>query len=215
MVETDHEATSTEPQELSWNIVDRFVNWDVTWTRRNGFREDHQLYQSIDENIPYRTGPGLLRARLVRKSRSVHPDRRCESTRTCRPITCNGLRLAVASVRRHCPGVPNPPSSSNAPAELERWLSARCEAGVNTNAAFAELKWNVKPKILLWGLDQGHRQVLWLDADVVAAADFRARLPRDEAVFVGAEEFAWGQLPGSGARTRAWGLRPAGSWKRP
>ena len=27
-------------------------------------------------------------------------------------------------------------------------------------------------------------------------------------MFVGAEEFAWGQLPGSGARTRAWGLRP-------
>ena len=69
VVETGHEATSTEPQELAWDIVDSFAEWDVSWTRRNGVRDDHQLYQSIDENIPYRTGPGLLRARLVRKSR--------------------------------------------------------------------------------------------------------------------------------------------------
>jgi SAM-dependent methyltransferase len=69
MVETGHPATSTEPQEVTWDIVDKFAEWDVTWTRRNGVRDDHQLYQSIDQGIPYRTGPGLLRARLVRKSR--------------------------------------------------------------------------------------------------------------------------------------------------
>ena len=69
MVETGHEATSTEPQELDWDIVESFAEWDVTWTRRNAVREDHQLYRSIDEDMPYRAGPGLLRARLVRKPR--------------------------------------------------------------------------------------------------------------------------------------------------
>jgi ubiquinone/menaquinone biosynthesis C-methylase UbiE len=69
MVETGHEATSTEPHELSWDIVERFVDWDVAWSARNGSRDDHDLYRSIDENVPYRTGPGLLRARLVRNPR--------------------------------------------------------------------------------------------------------------------------------------------------
>ena len=69
MVETGHQATATEPQELNWDIVDRFIEWDVTWTRRNGVRHDHRLYRSIDEDIPYRMGPGLLRARLIRKPR--------------------------------------------------------------------------------------------------------------------------------------------------
>ena len=81
-------------------------------------------------------------------------------------------------------------------------------AGVDPGPEFAELKWNVKPRILLWTLELGHPQVVWLDADVVLAGDFRHRLPVDERVFVGAEEFAWGQLPGSGARLPAWGLPP-------
>lgn len=68
MVETGHEATSTEPHELSWDIVERFVGWDVVWSRRNGVRDDHDLYRSIDEEVPYRMDSGLLRVRLVRNS---------------------------------------------------------------------------------------------------------------------------------------------------
>ena len=69
MVETEHEATPTEPHGLSWDIVDAFLNWDVIWARRNGVRDDHLLYDSIDDGVPYSSGPGLLRARLVRRSR--------------------------------------------------------------------------------------------------------------------------------------------------
>ncbi len=73
MVETGHGETSTEPHELDWDVLDSFEQWDVIWTRRNGVRDDHVLYQSIDEDVPYRTGPGLLRARLLRKSRRGFP----------------------------------------------------------------------------------------------------------------------------------------------
>jgi hypothetical protein len=124
------------------------------------------------------------------------------------PGELDGLRLAVASVRRHCPDLPILASCPNAPEPLSNWLGARCTAGVYSGDDFADLGWNVKPKLLLWALALGHPRVLWLDADVVATADFRSRLPANEDVFVAAEEFAWGQLPGSAARTTAWGLPP-------
>jgi len=122
------------------------------------------------------------------------------------PGELDGLRLAVASLRRHCPDLPVLASCPRASKELSQWLRERCAAGVHTGDEFADLGWNVKPKLLRWALELGHQQVLWLDADVVAAADFRLRLPPDGDVFVAAEEFAWGQLPGSAARTAAWGL---------
>ena len=68
-VEVEHPPTATEPQVLEWEILARFTAWDVLWTRRNGVRPDHDLYQSVDDDIPHTGGPGLLRARLVRKPR--------------------------------------------------------------------------------------------------------------------------------------------------
>ncbi len=124
------------------------------------------------------------------------------------------MRLAVASVRRHCPDLPILASCSNASSDLQRWLSERCEAGVYVDAQFDELTWNVKPKTLLWAVDHGHRQVLWLDADVVLSADFRSPLPPDDDVFVAAEEYGWGQVPASAAGTPASGLPPGRRLKR-
>lgn len=68
-VEARHRPTAAEPHWLDWDIVDQFSDWTVAWSARNGVRRDHNLYRSIDEDLPYKRGPGLLRARLIRKPR--------------------------------------------------------------------------------------------------------------------------------------------------
>lgn len=66
-VEVGHEPTATEPHSLGWDVADGFSGWTVQWSARNGLRDDHDIYASIDEDRPYAgEGPGLLRARLTR-----------------------------------------------------------------------------------------------------------------------------------------------------
>jgi SAM-dependent methyltransferase len=70
-VEVRHRPTAAEPHWLDWDIVNQFSDWTVMWSARNGIRRDHNLYKSVDEDRPYRSGRGLLRARLVRNAREV------------------------------------------------------------------------------------------------------------------------------------------------
>ncbi len=66
-VEVGHEPTATEPHSLSWDVADSFSGWALQWSARNGLREDHDIYASIDEDRAHAgDGPGLLRARLTR-----------------------------------------------------------------------------------------------------------------------------------------------------
>jgi SAM-dependent methyltransferase len=66
-VEVGHEPTATEPHSLPWTFAENLAGWRLQWSARNGLREDHDIYASIDEDRPYGdAGPGLLRARLKR-----------------------------------------------------------------------------------------------------------------------------------------------------
>ena len=66
-VEVGHEPTATEPHSLPWTFAESLAGWRLQWSARNGLREDHDIYASIDEDRPYGgAGPGLLRARLKR-----------------------------------------------------------------------------------------------------------------------------------------------------
>jgi SAM-dependent methyltransferase len=65
-VEIGHPPTPFEPHSLSWQVADGFGGWQVQWSARNGLRADHDIYASIDEDLPHTDGPGLLRARLKR-----------------------------------------------------------------------------------------------------------------------------------------------------
>jgi SAM-dependent methyltransferase len=69
-VEVGHEPTATEPHSLGWDVAGRFAGWQLEWSARNGLRADHDIYASIDEDLPHAgAGPGLLRARLTRTRR--------------------------------------------------------------------------------------------------------------------------------------------------
>ncbi|HEV2787119.1 MAG TPA: class I SAM-dependent methyltransferase [Solirubrobacteraceae bacterium] len=65
-VEVGHAPTATEPHSLRWDVAERLAGWQVQWSARNGLRDDHDIYASIDDDLAYEGGPGLLRARLKR-----------------------------------------------------------------------------------------------------------------------------------------------------
>lgn len=65
-VEVGHEPTATEPHSLGWDVAELAAGWEVRWSARNGLRDDHDIYASIDEDLAYTGGPGLLRARSER-----------------------------------------------------------------------------------------------------------------------------------------------------
>ncbi|HYZ80092.1 MAG TPA: hypothetical protein VE571_02425 [Solirubrobacteraceae bacterium] len=121
------------------------------------------------------------------------------------PADIVGLRLAVASMRLTCPDLVVRVSCPGATPELLRWLSG-CGVRADTDPKFAKLGWNVKPKLLLSALDQGHSRVMWLDSDVVVVRRPVAALAQPDSVLVAAEEFSLGQEQGSRLRTQGWGL---------
>lgn len=120
-----------------------------------------------------------------------------------------GLKLTVLSLARHCPDLPviiSCPYPSNA---FRDWVAALPNAQLISERALAGRGWNVKPKILLRCLDLGHRDVIWIDTDMLIVRDFRPRLAHiDDETLVVAQEGYWGQLQGGTYRTVAWGLKP-------
>jgi SAM-dependent methyltransferase len=66
LVEVGHEPTVTEPQTLSWDVLDRFEGWTVERQWRVAIDDAHDVYGSWLRGEPWREGPGLLSARLLR-----------------------------------------------------------------------------------------------------------------------------------------------------
>jgi len=64
LVEVEHEPTVTEPQTLSWDIVDRFAGWTVIAHQRVALDAAHDVYGSWVRGLPWEGGPGLLSARF-------------------------------------------------------------------------------------------------------------------------------------------------------
>lgn len=118
-----------------------------------------------------------------------------------------GLRLAVLSVERWCPGsriVLFRPSSTP---EFQTWLSAFPSVVLLEKWPATAKGWNCKPYALLSLLEEGRPEVVWLDSDLMLANDcrnlFRA-MAREEIGVI--EEQASSPNHGSEIRTRGWQL---------
>jgi hypothetical protein len=120
-----------------------------------------------------------------------------------------GVRLAILSVVRHCPGTPlyvYRPAHHPQFAEWVRrfpqvqWIPDRPE-GANS--------WNCKPQALKPLLAAGHRSAVWLDSDLVLTQDcrpvFESLDDRTLAITQEPASLAW---QGTAVRTRAWKLEP-------
>ncbi|NJL30805.1 MAG: hypothetical protein HC898_03770 [Phycisphaerales bacterium] len=75
-----------------------------------------------------------------------------------RPSNLTGTKLLVLSVMRQLPGVPMEVGCPGAPAEFVQWLSSRTQARLRSEPLPGK-GYNVKPRILLRALDEGHEEV--------------------------------------------------------
>jgi SAM-dependent methyltransferase len=66
LVEVGHAPTVTEPQTLSWDVLEDFHGWTAVEQRRLALDEAHDVYGSWLRGLPWESGPGLLAARLRR-----------------------------------------------------------------------------------------------------------------------------------------------------
>jgi hypothetical protein len=123
-----------------------------------------------------------------------------------RPEAQIGVRLAVASLRRHLPDAQVWVAVPTASPPLLAWLRDQPNVVVRESGHLAGMRWDAKPTLLLEALAEVP-EVHWFDSDIVATADLRALLLGDpEEVFVATEETRYGQAQGGTHRTAAWGL---------
>jgi hypothetical protein len=126
-----------------------------------------------------------------------------------RPEYLIGLKLTVLSLTRHCPDLPVIISCPHPPDTFRQWVATLSNAQLMADPNLAGLSWNVKPTILLKCLNEGHRDVIWIDTDILVNQDFRPRLGHlDDKTLVVTQEVYWGQQQGGNHRTLAWGLKP-------
>ena len=67
LVEVDHAPTPTEPHSLGWDVLRRFSSWDVIEERRVALDDKHDVHGSWLRAEPWRSGSGVLGARLRRQ----------------------------------------------------------------------------------------------------------------------------------------------------
>ncbi|HTS47018.1 MAG TPA: hypothetical protein VMH05_03690 [Bryobacteraceae bacterium] len=124
-----------------------------------------------------------------------------------RPDHETGLRLAILSLVKHCPGAPvyvyKPPAKSN----FADWVRRFPQVVWLDHTPHHSHAWNCKPQALKPLLDKGHRAAVWLDADLVVTRDCRPIFDRlDEPVLAVTQEPASLAYQGTAVRTRAWKL---------
>jgi hypothetical protein len=128
-----------------------------------------------------------------------------ENRRSCEPA----LRILVASMARHCPGLPVAlfvPDASEAFADFVTnypscSLNPRPLSGLWT-------KYDIKPVALLTVLEAGARSVIWIDSDILIARDFRPIFAGldDGMIAVTEEALCSSHGDPDGLRARLWGM---------
>ncbi len=119
-----------------------------------------------------------------------------------------GVKLTVLSLIRFCPAHDVQVVCPSPPPDFRAWLRSLPHVTLSTEPV-VESGWNVKPGLLLRLLQQGHRDVVWCDSDLIATAPFPPLLAgAPPEVLVTTEEGHWGKDQGGVGRTTAWGMVP-------
>ncbi len=123
-----------------------------------------------------------------------------------RPACETGVRLLIASLCKHSPRIPIvlyfPPAST----EFQHWAAQFSNVELRVRPIAQGLGWNVKPLVLLAALDDGHREVIWIDSDIIVTRPVEDLLGSlGPETFAMTEEVLWGRHDDTGAkRARAW-----------
>jgi hypothetical protein len=118
-----------------------------------------------------------------------------------------GLRLAILSLCRHCPGAFIYVYRPNLTPQFAPWAQQFPQVTLIPDRPRGGIQWNCKPQALKPLLERGHREAVWLDSDVMVTRDCRQLFTDlDERVLAIAQEPACQPYQGTALRTQGWGL---------
>ena len=122
-----------------------------------------------------------------------------------RPTDLAGVKLAILSLARHCPGLKVALTCPAATGEFRAFIARHPQVTLDENAEWVGQGFNVKPLILARLLER-HDEVVWLDNDVIVNGDFRQWLTPLTPETVAIAEDPWSYAGGGKERCLAWGL---------
>lgn len=118
-----------------------------------------------------------------------------------------GLRLAILSLAKHCPDAPVYVYRPEINPGFKSWVQRFPRVTLIPQAPSGASTWNCKPQALKPLLERGHREVVWLDSDIIVTRDCRPLFANlNERVLAVAQEPASLPHQGTGVRTRGWRL---------
>jgi hypothetical protein len=118
-----------------------------------------------------------------------------------------GVRIALCSLRRHCPDAPVFVFRAAPTEDFRAWLHGFPQVTLLPFSPPGASSWNCKPQALLTLFDRGCEEVVWIDSDLLLARDCRYLFRElDPEVFVVAQEAASATNQGSQLRTEGWGF---------
>jgi len=128
-----------------------------------------------------------------------------EDRASCEPA----LRILVATLSEHTPGIRAHLFCPNATDAFRAWLESYPAFELNRHAlSKAWRKYDIKPTALLTLLDAGHDDLLWIDSDILVTSDLAAVVGglADDVIAVSEEALLPGRDDSGGLRTRLWGF---------
>ena len=118
-----------------------------------------------------------------------------------------GLRLAILSLCKHCPDTPVYVYRPTLNERFAPWVQRFRQVILIPHAPAGASAWNCKPHALMPLLAEGHREVVWLDSDIVVTRDCRRLFTTlDDRVLAIAQEPSSLPHQGTEERTKGWNL---------
>jgi hypothetical protein len=118
-----------------------------------------------------------------------------------------GLRLAILSLNKHCPGSPVRVYRPKYGTSFSQWVAQFSNVMLIESSPRGATSWNCKPHALRPILDEGFSQAIWLDSDILVTQDCRPLLLRmDCNTLAVAQEPRSLPFQGTSFRTSGWGL---------
>jgi hypothetical protein len=132
-----------------------------------------------------------------------------------RELDIAGLKLLLLSLAEICPDLR---VVAFVPDKMRRRFHS-CTPFPNVTirdcAGIAAKGWSVKPELLLTLLDEGHKEVIWMDTDILVTSDFRRSLRGlAEETLVVTEEPLWTNQINACDKADLWGFKSARTFHR-
>lgn len=128
-----------------------------------------------------------------------------EDREACEPA----LKLLLLSLRKHSPEITVNVFYPPAKREFVAWLQKFPQVHLQTDGLKSGYGWNVKPQAVMYLLDEGFDEVIWVDSDIIVKGDISRIFAGLNADTLAVSEHTLGAKERddkNAFRARAWGL---------